>query len=206
MQKYSEMANSSYIDERAIIEHPVHLGPRTQISAMCKIGNFLFLNIDSIIYPHVNIGRYCSIARNCEIGVARHPLNYLSTHSFQYHASQFPEYPGYKDEVSRVSHRAHPETFIGNDVWIGAKVVIISGISIGDGAVIAAGSVVTKDIPPYAIYGGVSAKLIKYRFDHESIFRLLELKWWELSFDEIKKLSFDNIKQCIKELEYIRSN
>lgn len=203
---YSEVAASCHFDETAEIEHPVHCGPRSQVHGMCEVGAFLFLNTDSIIYPHVKIGRYCSIARNCEIGVASHPINYMSTHSFQYHTAQFPKYPGYKDSVRRVKHRAHPDTVIGNDVWIGAKAVILSGITIGDGAVIAAGSVVTKDVPPYAVVGGIPAKLIKYRFGHSEITELLRLRWWELPFEKLGNLSFDNIRLCISELEEIRGS
>ncbi len=68
---------------------------------------------------------------------------------------------------------------IGNDVWIGANVLILDGVTIGNGAIIAAGAVVTKDVPPYAVVGGVPAKIIKYRFNKEEIDFLEQLKWWE---------------------------
>jgi acetyltransferase-like isoleucine patch superfamily enzyme len=78
-------------------------------------------------------------------------------------------------------------TNIGNDVWIGDKVIVIGGITIGDGAVVGAGAVVTHDVPPYAIVAGVPAKVIKYRFDDEKIRKLLDLKWWDWSEEEIKQ-------------------
>jgi len=78
-------------------------------------------------------------------------------------------------------------TQIGNDVWIGARAIVLDGISIGDGAVIAAGAVVTKDVPPYAIVGGVPAKLIRYRFEDDVIQELLKWKWWDLSLDDLQK-------------------
>ena len=76
---------------------------------------------------------------------------------------------------------------IGNDVWIGAQSILVSGIKIGDGAVIAANSVVTKDVPPYAIVGGSPAKVINYRFSEEIISELANLKWWDWDLAKIKK-------------------
>ena len=76
---------------------------------------------------------------------------------------------------------------IGNDVWIGSHSLLLGGIRIGDGAVIAAGAVVTHDVPDYAVVGGVPAKIIKYRFDRMTIQRLQDSKWWNLSIEEVKK-------------------
>lgn len=80
---------------------------------------------------------------------------------------------------------------IGNDVWIGSNVTILRGVKIGDGAVIAAGAVVNKDVPSYAIVGGVPAKVIRYRFSTRLIKSLLECKWWELSITQLKSLDLD---------------
>lgn len=74
---------------------------------------------------------------------------------------------------------------IGNDVWIGIRCIIMDGVSIGDGAVVAAGSVVTKDVAPYAIVGGVPAKVIRFRFNDSVIEKLLQLKWWDYTDDQI---------------------
>jgi virginiamycin A acetyltransferase len=76
---------------------------------------------------------------------------------------------------------------IGNDVWIGYEAVILSGVHIGDGAIIGARAVVTKDISPYTIVGGVPAKAIRKRFDDETINALLQIQWWNWSFDEVQK-------------------
>jgi virginiamycin A acetyltransferase len=75
---------------------------------------------------------------------------------------------------------------IGNDVWIGARAVILDGITIGDGAIVGACAVVTKDVPPYAVVAGVPARVIRYRFSEKKIRTLLELQWWEWSPEEIK--------------------
>lgn len=96
MKEFSEIAKSAHISNDAIVEYPIHCGPNSQIHGGCNVGQFTFINISSVLYPNVKIGRFCSIARNCEIGVARHPVNFLSTHSFQYHFAQFPKHPFYK--------------------------------------------------------------------------------------------------------------
>lgn len=206
MQEYSEISNSSHIAKNAILEHPVHCAPNSQVHNGSSLGMFTFLNIGSVVYPHVNIGRYCSIARGCEIGVANHPMNFLSTHSFQYHAAQFPKYPIYKDGIKRKVWRAHNYTDIGHDVWIGAQSIIRAGVKIGHGAVIAANSVVIKDVEPYSIVGGNPAKEIRKRFDNVCVTQLLKLKWWELPIELISSLDFDNIEKCIDDLKEIRLN
>ena len=90
---------------------------------------------------------------------------------------------------------------IGNDVWIAENVTIIGNVNIGDGAIIAFGAIVTHDIPPYAIVGGVPAKIIKYRFSQEIIDELLELKWWNLPYEFIVTLPFNDINQCILKIK-----
>ena len=89
---------------------------------------------------------------------------------------------------------------IENDVWIGYRVTILSGIRIGNGAIVAAGSVVTRDVPPYSIVGGVPARIIRYRFNQEIIRELLTDKWWDNSFEWIKEHAdlFENCEQYLK--------
>ncbi|MGN1275552.1 MAG: CatB-related O-acetyltransferase, partial [Floccifex sp.] len=83
--------------------------------------------------------------------------------------------------------RKQSRTVIGNDVWIGNNVTILAGVSVGDGAVLAAGAVVTKDVPPYAIVGGVPAKILRFRFDDGTIKELQKLEWWNKNPDWIKE-------------------
>jgi acetyltransferase-like isoleucine patch superfamily enzyme len=203
MQEYSEIAKSALIKSMEGLEHPVHLGPNAQVHAACSIGRFSFVNSDSILFPHVQVGRFCSIARNCEIGSANHPTHFLSTHTFQYQPNYFPRLPEYKG-LERRAWRSHPETRIGNDVWIGAKCVVRAGVTIGDGAIVAAGAVVTKDIPPYAIVGGVPARMIRMRFEADLIEDLLQVKWWDLQLADLSGLPFDNPRECIVMLRGIR--
>lgn len=90
---------------------------------------------------------------------------------------------------------------VGNDVWIGRGAFIKNGLTLGDGCVIGARSVVTKDVPPYAIVAGNPARIIRYRFDEQTISKLLEIKWWEMDDDIIRNIPYDNIDKAIIFLE-----
>ena len=143
------------------------------------------------------------IWRRCQIACADHPLHYLSVGFFQVAGrNAFPNDPELK-RVKKVPDTLPPwrtrgtTTNIGNDVWIGANVTTLQGVSIGDGAVVAAGAVVVKDVPPYAIVGGNPAKVLKYRFDEDVITHLLALKWWERPIAELATLPFDDVRKCI---------
>jgi acetyltransferase-like isoleucine patch superfamily enzyme len=119
-----------------------------------------------------HIGRFCSISPGCTIGLQEHPLALLSTSPQLYGDDNLFGVPRYWEEFA-----APPS--IGSDVWIGAQVVVLQGVHIGHGAVIAAGAVITRDIPPYAIVGGVPAKVIRMRFDDEIVQHLIKLQWWD---------------------------
>jgi acetyltransferase-like isoleucine patch superfamily enzyme len=129
-----------------------------------------------------NIGKYCSIAGNCTIGMGTHPLRNLSTSSLFISKNNATGHSW----VENSSFQEYHHTNIGNDVWIGTGVLVIGGISIGDGAVIGAGSIVTKDIPPYAIAVGCPARVIKYRFEQPVIKKILEVNWWNLPEEKLK--------------------
>lgn len=98
------------------------------------------------------------------------------------------------------------KTIIENDVWIGSNVVVLNGLHIGTGAIIGAGAVVTKDVPPYAIVVGNPARIIKYRFDKEMIKKLLKSKWWELEAEEMIGVNFDNVEEALDQIEKIYQN
>lgn len=133
----------------------------------------------------LEIGSFCSIAANCNIYLGgNHRTDWITTYPFG-HIN--------KHIFNKFNGEGHPATkgkvVIGNDVWIGNNVTIMSGVTIGDGAVIACNSHVVKDVEPYSIVGGNPARLIKYRFDKETIEKLLKLKWWEWDDKKINEHS-----------------
>jgi acetyltransferase-like isoleucine patch superfamily enzyme len=148
-----------------------------------QFGDYTYVSYNSIIHCAI-IGKFCSIGPNVVIGYGDHPIHFLSTSPIFYQAKKgmFGE-----NLYSENDFEHHKKVIIGNDVWIGSNVYVKNGVTIGDGAVIGAGAVVTKDIPPYAIVVGVPAKILKYRFDNETISELLKNKWWDWKIEDIKK-------------------
>ncbi|WP_313201762.1 CatB-related O-acetyltransferase [Pseudomonas sp.] len=189
----------------ASIETPIFLGKNSSIGHRSNIGKYAFINAECIIYANVTMGRYCALGRFVEVGLAKHPLNFLSTHHLTISTSPFLRDPDFS-QSTKIPWDVHPCTTIGNDVWIGAKACIASGITVGDGAVIAAGAIVTKDVPPYCIVGGNPARVIRTRFNDELIDRLLQLKWWDLPLSLTKSLPFDDIEACLQQISEIREN
>ncbi|MDY5911920.1 MAG: CatB-related O-acetyltransferase [Inconstantimicrobium porci] len=151
------------------------------------------INHDKLI-----IGQFCSIACGARFifNCANHTLNSLSTYTFPLFFEEWDL--NVKDISSAWDNKG--DITIGNDVWIGYEAVIMSGVTIGDGAIIGTRALVTKDVPPYTIVGGVPAKPIRKRFDDKTIEKLLQIKWWGWPKEKIEK----NIKAiqsgCIEEL------
>jgi acetyltransferase-like isoleucine patch superfamily enzyme len=130
------------------------------------------------------IGRYCSIADGVEILLGgNHRTDFVTTYPFWAMTGVWPEAAGRGD-----FHGTKGDVSIGHDVWLGSQCMILSGVTIGAGAVIAARAVVTKDVPPYAIVGGNPAKVIRMRFDAGTVERLLANKWWDLPRERVAGL------------------
>ena len=154
-----------------------------------------------------DIGRYCSIGRNVRTVQGFHPTSeWVSTHpafystekqaGFSYVEQRKYAEVRYADKANKLAVK------IGNDTWIGDNVIILAGVSIGDGAIIATGAVVTKDVSPYSVVGGIPAKVIKYRFTEDTIRKLLDIQWWNKSETWIKDHidSFKNAEEFLMEI------
>jgi len=128
----------------------------------------------------LEIGSFCSIADDVFILLSgEHQPDWITMYPFNVLFSEFQRFSGHSTTKGDV--------IIGNDVWIGTNVIILSGVKIGDGAVIGAGSVVTKDVEPYAIVAGNPAKLVRMRFDEETVDILLRIKWWNWDIQHIRE-------------------
>lgn len=172
---------------------------------MIEVGKYTYghNNIEVIHFGEgklLKIGKFCSIAGKITVFLGgNHRTDWFTTYPFG-HINQhvFEKFNG----------SGHPQSkgdvIIGNDVWIASCVTIMSGVKIGDGAVIAAYSVVSKDVPPYTIVAGNPAKVVKKRFNDEVIHKLLELKWWDKSEDEIDHISHILCSNNIEELNKIK--
>lgn len=145
------------------------------------------------------IGKFCSIACGAKFifNSANHTLSSLSTYPFPLF---FEEWGLTREEVTD-SWDNKGDIVIGNDVWIGYEAVIMAGVTIGDGAIIGTRAVVTKDVPPYTIVGGVPARLIRKRFPDETISELLKIRWWDWPRERIAE-NISAIKQgCVHDLK-----
>lgn len=191
---------------RATIAGPLYLNRNTQVGPDVSIGKYSGLN-ESCFIARAEMGAYCAVGARSSINPFNHPLDWLSIHEFQYHARAYdwvPEWQSFKrlerdpDMIER--------TVVGNDVWTGHNVNVMAGVTVGDGVAIAAGAVVTKSVPPYAVVAGVPASVRKMRFDDRTIERLLKVRWWEFELSELSGLNFRDVQECLPRLEEIRAS
>lgn len=188
---------------------PVNFVGKVVASSSFTMGHYSYIR-SGVIGAVRSIGSYCSIGPQVIIGETEHPLDWLSTAGIQYNKARFKFYPPIAEKYAtaplqrdkkKALDQAKQAPLIGNDVWIGARVTILRGVEVGNGAIIAAGAVVAKNVPPYAIVGGIPARVIRYRFDPEIIAQLQTLAWWEYDIVDFQHVDFSDIHAAIAQLQ-----
>jgi acetyltransferase-like isoleucine patch superfamily enzyme len=165
---------------RALMERQVVIYPRTWLSEV-RFGSFSYVNEQSLMRS-VEVGRFTSIGPHFLCGYGEHPSHLVSTSPVFYSTrNQCGTSFADRDHFAEAS-----ATSIGHDVWVGTRVFVRDGVRIGNGAIIAAGAVVVRDVPDYAIVGGVPARVIRFRFSDEAIREMLEIEWWNWSEDKLR--------------------
>lgn len=195
-----KLKEESWFEPPLMIASQIHTGNYLQVGAFCSISGGLL--------GHCEIGRYCALAPDVVIGANEHPTDWLTV-SRVTHVQGLHDWDAflYGDAREKAWRSVMPYakstrvTRIGNDVWIGQGGLIRSGVTIGDGAIVAAGSVVTKDVPPYAIVAGVPARIVKMRFPEPLVKRLLQVQWWRYSLYDFEKLPYDRVEATLDAIE-----
>lgn len=189
---------------RSTFQGPGFLNRNAQVGPEATLGRYFGTNENSYV-ARATVGDFCSFGARTAINPFNHPIDWLSINEFQYNPGSFDWVEEYRD-LHRLSRAGEPQprVTIGSDVWMGHNVNVMAGVTIGHGAIIAAGAVVTRDVPPFAIVTGVPAKLQRMRFPDQTIERLLQLRWWELELSDLSGLPFRDVERCLDRIEEIR--
>lgn len=180
----SRISNVSFISANVNVDKTAYIY-RGVKAKKAVIGAHTYIAANTDI-ENAEIGKFCSIADHCRIGMSGHSLQYISTSPIFTQTRNALQERWIEKDV--FVHKSEKERVVlGHDVWVGSHVLINGGVRVGNGACIAAGAVVVKDVPPYAIVGGVPAKIIRYRFPQEVIDKLENIQWWNLPIDILKQ-------------------
>jgi acetyltransferase-like isoleucine patch superfamily enzyme len=184
----------THINGTIVCEYPVQLTCDNTFENRCEFGAFSYIGPRGAL-SNVTFGRFCSVAPDVLLGPPQHPTHTFSSHFFVYNplrSSCFGEFEPYLRIVGKEPFfdqgpigNNQPEIKIGNDVWIGTRARVMGCLTIGERADVAAGAVVTKDVEPYTVVGGVPAKVIKKRFSDDLIRQFAELQWWRYDMGEV---------------------
>lgn len=168
---------SPAVSSNAVLDATAEIAEGVWVGGFAVIGRHTYLHAGTEVLC-ARIGNFCSIARNCHIGMFQHPVQNVSTSGRLY--LRILQDDGFYNDMPKPA-------IIGNDVWLGSGSIVMGGVNVGDGAVVGANAVVTKDVPPYAVVGGVPAKVIRYRFTQEKINQLIRVAWWNWTDEEISE-------------------
>lgn len=208
------MANSGKIyprsgDKETVYLKPVISNPNISVGEFTMYNDFvndpMQFERNNVLYQYpINhdkliIGKFCSIACGAKFifNSANHTLSSVSTYPFPIFFEEWGL--NIKDVAAAWDNKG--DIIIGNDVWIGYEAVIMAGVTVGDGAIIGTRAVVTKDVPPYTIVGGVPAKPIRKRFDNETLDELLKIRWWDWSEEKIERNIQAIQSGCLEQLQ-----
>ena len=163
--------------QNVIFEGKNAVPDRCNFSGIIKIGYATTLGHNNLLSGTISIGKYCQLGADVALHANNHPISYMTTYINQ---------NLFNGELKQL--KEENTITVGHDVWIGHGVIVLGNVTIGNGAILAAGSVVTKDVDAYAIVAGVPAKMIRKRYAETIIKEIEELKWWEKSEEELEKL------------------
>lgn len=195
--------DTNWVSLSAQIGLGVSLSQNVDVRDGVIIQDYSYCNRGAVLFNNTIIGKFCSIGYNVQIGCPEHPVHFFSTSPQVYRnktISKYIEWPA-GDYVK--------PSILGNDIWVGSNAIILQGVEIGDGAIIAAGAVVTKDVDPYTIVGGVPAKVIGKRFDADTEKTICESKWWDFDMKEIERFAvkiYSKRKEAVNENSSINSD
>lgn len=187
-------------------EDPAIITSALNVRCSFSMGAYSYFR-KGVVHRLNSVGRFSSIGPGVTIGESEHPVDWLSTSPFQYgkgwqNKFQLPsDFSSGLQAEKREALLQQAPSAIGNDVWVGANVVISTGVHVGDGAVCAAGAVVNRDVPPYTIVGGVPAKPIRRRFPEQIIQRLVDIQWWQFDAADLAGLPFHDVSATLDELQ-----
>lgn len=189
------------------------LGKYVSIQRNCdllrvNVGDYTIIEKNAVIHD-VQIGKFCEISWHCSMGGDNHNYKLPSIHHWYWNkAFGFEEDDNAVGGVNFLNKLNNEPCVIGNDVWIGSGVTVNRKVRVGNGAILASGTVVTKDIPDYAIVGGVPGRVIKFRFEKDTIKRLQDVKWWDWPYDVLKQyrhlFELEVTQETLNQMEQIK--